>query len=149
MGRVRYITPEEKSLLLKDLCGRLPYGVMIYNSYKDPTRLTGIHYSETAIKISEASKEGPRIFNLINTCENCVVKPYLRPMESMTRAEREEYHSIVWDYHFINGDEDTIMLYEDFDQLNNFFNSHHLDFRGLIAKDLALPALPGMYRFDD
>lgn len=66
------MTQEDKELLLKDLSGRLPYGVKI-RSFMADVKLNYDNYLEY-IKL------------------NCF-RPYLRPMSSMTEEEKEEYQA--------------------------------------------------------
>ena len=62
------------------------------------------------------------------------IKPYLRPMSSMTEEEKGEYYnSYDWEY-FEEG--------TSFDWLNE----NHFDYRGLIKKGLALEAPDNMYK---
>ena len=63
--------------------------------------------------------------------EEC--KPYLRPMSSMTDEERAERISILYE---LEGhiEEDVTYKYQD------WLNTHHLDYRGLIPKGLAVEA---------
>ena len=63
------------------------------------------------------------------------LKPYLRPMSSMTEEEEKEFQEIKLSYHF---DEDSYILLD-------WLNAHHFDYRGLIEKGLALEAKEGMY----
>jgi hypothetical protein len=125
------MTPGEKSLLIKDLCARLPYKVMVHIRYntKEPC------YGELTPKdiqwfIDSKIKE---------------IKPYLRPMPSMTEEEKEEYINIKQGecngcVLTGKGDPNTEFL------LVDFFNAHHFDYRGLIEKGLAIEALEGMYK---
>jgi hypothetical protein len=62
------------------------------------------------------------------------IKPYLRPMSSMTREEGDELFQLMG-----NGCDS---------QRVDFYNSHYLDYRGLIEKDLALEAPEGIYKFE-
>lgn len=128
------MTQEEKELLLKDLCGRLPYGIIIqeYNEeygYSDNALNTiSIGY----FSIHEASIEG----TWINRIEN--VRPYLRPMSSMTKEERIEYNIIK-----------CSICPEDADDYAGFvewLNEHHFDYRGLIPRGLALEAPEDIYK---
>jgi hypothetical protein len=141
------MTQEDKELLLKDLCARLPYGVIIqeYNEeygYSDNALNTiGIGY----FSIHEASIEG----TWINRIEN--VKPYLRPLSSMTKDENNERKQLgilcsvnnnrerIFDG-FENKSVDTQLKSLD------WLNAHHFDYRGLIPKGLALEAPEGMYK---
>ncbi len=128
------MTQEEKQLLLIDLCERLLYGVKVeINGVKsDPLgcELIGVlgkaetvyaHLIPASIPIEE-------------------VKPYLRPMSSMTKEERAERVAILWE---LEGhiDEDVTYKYQD------WLLSHHFDFRNLIGKGLALEAPKDMYEF--
>ena len=67
------------------------------------------------------------------------IKPYLRPMSSMTEEEKKEYDEFefISASHFAHGIEAG--------ELTEWLNSHHFDYRGLIEKGLALPAPEGMY----
>lgn len=130
------MTQEEKQLLLKDLCGRLPYGVkiIIRNDYT----LTLEDMEFNAYHLTTASYD----------FEYRWLRPYLRPMSSMTEEEAKEVcrlenfeNRIICvipnnhTYHFTVGDAVT-----------DWLNEHHFDFRGLIEKGLALEAPEGMYK---
>lgn len=66
-----------------------------------------------------------------------LVKPYLRPMSSMTEEEDTRRCAFLDDIE--GGIEDAIPNYID------WLNVHHFDYRGLIEKGLALVAPEGMY----
>lgn len=116
------MTNEDKELLLKELCARLPYGVkgiITYDKSEIPFILEGI--DNNILHLSES--------------EECYIedfKPYLRPISSMTLKEKVESDIFLTD--FI----DTIKYID-------WLNAHHFDFRGLIEKGLALLAPEGMY----
>lgn len=114
------MTKEEKQLLLKDLCGRLPYN-FIY-CYCNAPFANGKPIVLTPVVIS----------NLMNAAEDLVIKPYLRPMSSMT-GEEEIYYNTV---HY------TLNFYKKEDWLNEKL----FDYRGLIEKGLALEAPEDMYK---
>ena len=118
------MTQEEKLLLLKDLCARLPYGVFI-NFEK-----THNIFPFTSIKMEEMFplNDFQVLLNDKYPIQWC--KPYLRPMSSMTEEE-EIYYNTVYT---------TLKFYEKKDWLN----AHHFDYRGLIEKGLALEAPEGM-----
>ena len=82
------MTLEEKQLLLKDICARLPYGIKVLGPWeKDgPCKLSAIDLT---------SSRQVRIFEDWFKIEE--VKPYLRPMSSMTEEEREEFQEYVFD----------------------------------------------------
>lgn len=142
------MTQEEKRLLLKDLCARLPYRVFAevgttYDFENDITDLINIEL----VNCSEESVWGTESCNVCfwYNLDTYQVKPYLRSMEDMTEEEVKEFYDVecidakvgyikpTCNWHFtING----------FDWLNK----HHFDYRGLIEKGLALPAPEGMYK---
>lgn len=105
------MTPEEKQLLLKDLCARLSYGVVVRSTY----------YTIDII-----------------LDDNWTVKPYLRPMSSMTEEEKKELNNVL---EFQYYSDDSCMC-----ESTDWLNAHHFDYRGLIEKGLALEAPEGMYK---
>jgi len=120
------MTQEEKQLLLKDLCARLPYLVKGLYQWKGNVpfdrELDGRLYDE--------------LYLSLYSTEDSSFKPYLRSMSSMTEEEKGEYfNSYDWEY-FVEG--------TPFDWLE----AHHFDYRGLIEKGLALEAPEGMYKID-
>ena len=127
---------EDKELLLKDLYTRLPYGVKFKSEYDE--NLQEIHY----IKDEEIyTRTHPHLPYWIET-----IKPYLRPLSSMTDEEREEYRK--FSYYgaagvrpYTHGDFVAVPSFEKMDWLN----AHHFDYRGLIEKGLALEAPEDMY----
>ena len=155
------MTEGDKKILLKDLCGRLPYGVYIYHPFYDndnPQRLDTIFagvfcgeqlYLNSAIQCCGDDFDEP--FHDILEC-----KPYLRPMCDMTDEEIKELYKIEPSAIVYGAPEiETIRIVDDINQLgiemdkmNNvidYLNSIHIDHRGLIKKGLALPAPEGMY----
>jgi hypothetical protein len=125
------MTQEEKQLLLQDLCARLPYGVQCSCtwSHEVPNGTIGCIQELSTFLIDEIEI----IDNPEYDCQICDVKPYLRPMSSMTEEERKEFFE-KWGLDGWN--------------INTFdwLNSHHFDYRGLIEKGLALEAPEGMYK---
>jgi len=124
------MTREQKELLLKDLCARIPY--------------------KTKINVDDIGLFIPRLKYIDGiTCHfyECAwtkfideIKPYLRPMSSMSDEEREE-EGKLWDI-VTTTRNDLHYLYTD------FLVSHHLDYRGLIPMGLALEAPEDMYNDD-
>lgn len=72
------MTQEEKILLLKDLCARLPYGVIMTN-----VGLLETHYPLTCEDLHDA------MFN-----DGWDDVPYLRSIPSMSEKEKEEYFNV-------------------------------------------------------
>ena len=107
------MTQEDKQLLLKDLCARLPYLFKGLYQWKGNVpfdrELDGGLYDE--------------LYLSLYSTEDSSFKPYLRPMSSMTRDDYAIVQQLVkkqW-----GGDTDWL-------------NAHHFDYRGLIEKGLAI-----------
>jgi hypothetical protein len=149
------MTQEDKELLFKDLSARLPYKVMVHIKYntKEPC------YGELTPKdiqwfIDSKIKE---------------IKPYLRPMSSMTEDEKKEFSKLLvkryceedWEGHISTSycieidnvytdDEDGIKYPSAFSiDAIDWLNAHHFDYRGLIPMGLALEAPEGMYNINE
>ena len=140
------MTQEDKDLLLKDLCARLPYGVITdykENAFEFPHWKITTIYPETLDgwigydkRVGVGSVSGSRPFKIGE------IKPYLRPMSSMTEEEKISYHKTQWEYQAEYCDPEYFDGLESYDWLN----AHHFDYRGLIPMGLALEALDGMYK---
>jgi len=119
------MTQEEKELLLKDLCARLPYRVKGF--------WTPNHH--------ERIKPKERILNRADLLWSCIgkFKPYLRPLSSMTKEEDDEW----WK------DSDDNSVVDSYIKAIDWLNANHFDYRGLIEKGLAIEAPKGMYRKED
>lgn len=126
------MTQEEKQLLLKDLCARLPYGVKIHiNSYveeQNQMQLFDVNLEGETIGVGNEKWAFRAIPIIDDEDETKVIKPYLRPMSSITVKERKELSN-----------------YENSVQRTDFFYSHHIDCRFMIEEGLALEAPEGMY----
>ena len=72
------MTQEDKDLLLKDLVARLPYGVKVE------------YQNDTIIETRELGLGSLHDFMY----NNVIIKPYLRPMSSMTEEEKKEYDKL-------------------------------------------------------
>ena len=118
------MTQEEIELVVKDLCGRLPYGVMCKRGERARKVVYVKPYQLYAIGLDNGEYISQEY-----TLED--VKPYLRPMSSMTEEERQEYGLVLCDELTIN----------QFDWLNRKMFDH----RGLITIGLALEAPKGVY----
>lgn len=119
---------EEKDLLIKDLCARLPYGVKANNEIQGDFVIDGVY--ENYIFVRSTSRHG-----WIN-CNNFhieKVKPYLFPLSSMTEEQKKEYKQFLVD---IDGYAYSIDCVPQIDWLNK----NHFDYRGLIPMGLAIDA---------
>jgi hypothetical protein len=133
------MTQEDKQLLLKDLCARLPYGVKILDI---PANVVGDLFlvSTTDSVQYEPAENETNDDSGYQTLY--AIKPYLRPMLSMTDEEKEEQSKIVMQSmssSLDNSESATTML-------NDWLLSKHFDVRGLINKGLALEAPEDMYK---
>ena len=169
------MTQEDKELLIRDLCARLPYGVKckienseIYNEKLfDKSivgKLNGIF--NNSIFIGETT--------ILQTDKIEKLKPYLRPMSSMTEEDLRNFavlkfkNNDIWE---INGFPEMKFGFKGFINIQcrnknsgdtsiyqvntrtpletywgiDWLNAHHFDYRGLIEKGLALEAPDEMY----
>ena len=133
------MTQEDKDLLLRDLCGRLPYGVKMNHIADDE------HSPNTLIGIAKdmITLEGPGGYECVDVEH---YKPYLFPLSSMTEEQKNELQKIIYvetemicnqlktnnygiedgKYHFNS----TLQV--------DWLNKNHFDYRGLIEKGLAI-----------
>lgn len=139
---------EEKELLLKDLCARLPYGVKVEAvPYADPQILCSIDPIRKEFRLDFGEYKNIFATNWVGE-EYSVVKPYLRPMSSMTEEEKEEFDKVLKSCNnkvFACPDKERRYNFFDAEQ-EDFMNAHHFDFRGLIPMGLALEAPEDMYK---
>ena len=133
------MTQEEKQLLLKDLCARLPYGVKI--KFLPDDRLDGIvlPYLHNGLTVLQKGAISYR-------AHIKDIKPYLRPMSSMTEGEREDwYRQSRVDYDCEFKPEPTLSLEHCYLSVD-WLNKYGFDYRGLIPMGLALEAPEDMYK---
>ena len=123
--------PEDKELLLKDLCARLPYGVkaLYYGSEEEMLTVDTIEaiYTQPSVEIV-IGQYGLELDD---------VKPYLRSMSSMTEEEQKEFVK----FHCVNIC--PIVITEQLTISNevemfDWLNKKMFDCRGLIPKELAI-----------
>ena len=135
------MTQEEKDLLFKDLCARLNCGVKVHYKYYDFVGGTEQLVSEDdAIIMGINTTLGNPIQVDGYYVEVEHIKPYLRPMSSMTEEEDKEFALFQTNFYtdgFLYPIAATNMI--------DWLNRHHFDYRGLIPKGLALEAKEGMY----
>ena len=130
------MTQKEKELLLKDLCARLSYELKV--QYKEKTYdLLGLDKGRIFVNIARIGEWLPTVYIFD-------IKPYLRPVSSMTEDEMFNFHE--------NGGTLTYYFKYDIDLSSltvsaiDWLNAHHFDYRGLIEKGLALEAPVDMYK---
>ena len=121
------MTQEDKELLLKDLCARLPYGVTYYHDTEN------VVTPKQVLSLTEINNI------LLGIGDN--IKPYLRPMSSMTKEEKAIYSNYRRVVRGLG-----LMFEYTMDSTIEWLLQHHFDYRGLIEKGLALEAPEGMYK---
>ena len=143
------MTQEQKDLLLKDLCARLPYGVKI------ALKNNGAYHHENIAKKGDVTIEILKGFNgnyfsirhtnpldwdwYDDDIDIEDIKPYLFPLSSMTEEQKEELN-VIFDLdvevaimHIKN---DTPNFFTGLNRLN-WFIKNHFDIYGLIPMGLA------------
>ena len=140
------MTQEDKELLFKDLCARLPYGVIVVTpkgrGYVCNINLTIFDY-ELGVNINPIIRDPFSIND---------VKPYLFPLSSMTKEQEKEIQQIIGnpDYACIIRKTDGLELWLNFIdtdptiwldaifEVQDYLNKNHFDYRNLINKNLAI-----------
>lgn len=112
---------KQKQLLLKDICTRLPYGARVF---------------VPGFSVNDELKT-KHIDAVIN---DYGIKPYLRPLSSMTNEEWCEYCDS-----YMEDEKEAIITHKGYrivptTHKEHFFNIHRFDYRGLIPIGLALEA---------
>ena len=150
--------PEEKELLFKDLSARLPYHVrckvwLKYGITEEGPLDLEHNYGDV---LQDAFFYRDRIKD---------IKPYLRPLSSMTEEEILEFYKIAYDTWYSDSlyykNEEWITFrasiknnnlcfmnciwLSDINKVIDYLNKNMFDFRGLIPKGLAEIAPEGMY----
>ena len=118
------MTQEDKELLLKDLCARLPYNLKCEYNGEIYEVLGVAHGRVSVVKPFMSNSEWPLIEE---------VKPYLFPLSSMTEEQLPHYMATLKYDKEIEGMVETSDTFD-------WFNKEHFDYRGLIEKSLALDA---------
>ena len=128
------MTTEEKELLLKDLCARLPYGV------KCNALLKQIDGSLKSIFGTFKGYNNGYATVGQNLVDIETVRPYLRPLSSMTDEEEKEFGKIFeLELKAIEAPEGhTIVSAASSTFEIDFYNKYHFDYRGLIERGLAI-----------
>lgn len=122
------MTEQEKTLLLRVLCGYLPYGLMCDRLGK-AYELVDVDIKRGLVYLLRDKQYVP--YSIKN---GDVVKPYLRPMD-MNDEEIEK----MWEIYENNPAAEGAVT------ITDFLNEVHLDHHYLIEKGLALPDTNGLY----
>ena len=126
------LSPEDRKLLAKDLYQRLGTGTLVQDMYHENNRPTPIWLVDTLTEEVRLFADEP--WQPIES-----VRPYLRPMSSMTEEEKKEYHrACIIEY-------DNGRIINKTGKNVDWLIERKFDYRGLIPKGLALEAKEGMY----
>lgn len=135
------MTDEQKDLLFKDLCARMPYNTKVQlTEYSD---LTG-EKLPSEIRILDYYMIG-KVQAYCKGFRKDEVKPYLFPISSITKEQRDEFpFELSLLNAFINGHislfEDEELSVDDIIRMMDCLNRNHIDYRGLIPMGLAVDA---------
>lgn len=122
------MTQEEKDLLIKDLCARLPYHTRVKVWLKDGTT------EEGALDLEH--NYGDVLRDTFYYDKIVKIKPFLFPLSSMTEEEKEEYCQLQ--QRVIYNSKGVIN--EDVTKYINWCYKKHLDINNLIPMELAIDA---------
>ena len=143
------MTQEEKEILFKDLCARLPYGVkFMYNKNIYTTKGLDL------IVTDEGDWEYAVTAKNIAPIEIDFIKPYLFSLLSMTDKQAKEIQEIVGnpdnaciirktdglELWLDSIDTDPTIWVDTIFEVQDYLNKNHFDYRGLIKKGLAIDA---------
>jgi hypothetical protein len=133
------MTQEEKRLLEIELATRSQYGIIC--AIKPATPYHDLDFSGKKKIKNILIRENDSIFTFgpyeVHGVEN--IRPYLRPMSSMTAEEKQSYYKLIDNLHFAEGS-----FYSP--DIKDWLDERFFDYRSLIEKGLALEAPEGMYK---
>lgn len=137
------MTQEDKELLLRDLCARLPYGVKCYKMTFKPELA-----EEVICMLRNGSHNCVQLGTFLYRLEH--IKPYLFPLSSMTEEQKIECfkgtdieldeHNEIWSTFPISNSDIVLTNLNNWLKVINWLNKNHFDYRGLIEKGLAIDA---------
>lgn len=113
------MTQNEKDILLKDLCARLPYGVKV--KLGDNPNIFELGYR---IRFAVMYGDSDKLEDILDITN---IKPYLFPLSSMTEEQKED---MIKSSCGIGSDKNVF----------DWWNKNHFDYRGLIPMGLAIDA---------
>ena len=144
------MTPKDRELVLKDLCERLPYMVKLHNiTTNEDVELYAIDLNSRMAsfwKFKGNSLQIGDISSIFRGDGSIRLKPYLRPMSSITDKEKEEIKPFFSELRDEAGRRVLVVRQNEMPLYQDYLNAYFLDYRGLIPKGLALEAPEGMYK---
>ena len=129
------MTQKDKELLLRDLCARLPYGVNVKTTGDNESYTLLSINSNKSIALIGLDFDGVYATSKIKIDD---VKPYLRPMSSMTEEEWKELNCIgyivpLYDGCFgvdmrayLKNNQPHYRRFSEFSTIEDWLNAHHL-----------------------
>ena len=145
---------EDKILLVKDLCSRLPYGVRVCHMASE---FSGVLHNISVLHMYEGNSDSDKYDSIVDYVADIdffgdgypyeveEFKPYLFPIASISSEQLKEVSEIlgkeveVFD-NYLNIVDHTrnTFSYLELDALFDWFNKNHFDYRNLIEKGLAI-----------
>lgn len=128
------MTQEDKDLLLRDLCARLPYGVKCYKMTFKPELA-----EEVICMLRNGSHNCVQLGTFLYRLEH--IKPYLFPLSSMTEEQKDNCPIGETNLNIIKSNTGYGIIEIPWRLLYIFIewcNKNHFDYRGLIEKGLAI-----------
>ena len=145
---------EDKILLVKDLCSRLPYGVRVCHMTSE---FSGVLHNISVLHMYEGNSDSDKYDIIVDYVADIdffgdgypyeveEFKPYLFPLSSISSEQLKEVSEIlgkeveVFD-NYLNIVDHTrnTFSYLELDALFDWFNKNHFDYRNLIEKGLAI-----------
>lgn len=139
------MTQDDKDLLLRDLCGRLPYGVKVscYDLDEEILKCDTLEGVERSFVTVDGFQ-----------WEITDIKPYLFPLSSMTKEQKKFFDDKNiecdgWEIVSKEGShyQSCYTDIEEWIEVIDWLNKNHFDHRGLIKKSLAIDATNlGIYK---
>lgn len=126
------MTQNEKNILLKDLCARMPYGVKVQDIYYNSLE-------PAPIWLIDINAQNVRMFADEGYQSIEYIKPYLFPLSSMSEDLKNELYTNLTELELkaINDEiEHSVVTAFEID----FYHKHHIDYRGIIPMGLAIDA---------
>lgn len=143
------MTEQEKELLIKVLCELLPHGVKVNISASKDYDNYIPSINDATITALDIHNERCNFKEFYWDKEVVNVRPYLRPMSSMTEEEHND-----WFQYYQNAEMEELNKSGDYfkaaisgdNAKYDWLNANCFDYRGLIPMGLALPATEDMYK---
>ena len=120
------MTQEDKEILFKDLCARLPYNVICQVEFRESGK-----YQSKSMFLSGVFTDEAYFTTESGSIYSNEYKPYLFPLSSMTDEQEEEYNDLnCYELGCFPHTEEAL----------DYLIKNHFDYRGLIEKGLAIDA---------